>query len=72
MLSLYVFSAAAIASGWVTYTELLGDGGLNDALQELHEGLGNFAMVAVCVHLGMVLMLRLWRGPQAVRPMWRG
>ncbi len=72
VLGIYAFSTVAIASGSVTYSQLLGNGGLNDALQELHEGLGNVAMVTVCLHLGVVLMLRLWRGPQAVRPMWRG
>ncbi len=72
VLAIYAFSALAIASGWATYNELLGDGWLNDALQELHEGLGNAAMAVVCVHVGLVVMLRVWRGPQALRPMWRG
>jgi hypothetical protein len=30
--------------GWCTYNALEGDGGLNDALQELYEFLGNTAM----------------------------
>jgi hypothetical protein len=34
--------------------------------------LGNAAMAVVCVHVGLVVMLRMWRGPQALRPMWRG
>jgi cytochrome b len=72
VLCLYAFCTAAIASGWATYNELLGDGWLNDALQELHEGLGNVAMAVVCIHVGLVVMLRVWRGPQALRPMWRG
>ena len=72
VLGIYAFSAVAIASGWATYNELLGDGWLNDALQELHEGLGNAAMAVVCIHVGLVVMLRVWRGPQALRPMWRG
>ena len=72
VLCIYAFCTVAIASGWVTYNELLGDGWLNDALQELHEGLGNAAMAVVCVHVGLVVMLRIWRGPQALRPMWRG
>jgi cytochrome b len=72
VLGIYAFSAVAIASGWATYNELLGDGWLNDALQELHEGLGNAAMAMVCVHVGLVVTLRVWRGPQALRPMWRG
>jgi cytochrome b len=72
VLCIYVFSAFAIASGWATYNELLGDGWLNDAVQELHEGLGNLAMTVVCIHVGLVVMLRVWRGPQALRPMWRG
>ncbi len=72
VLAIYVFSTVAIASGWATYNELLGDGWLNDALQELHEGLGNAAMAVVCVHVGLVVTLRVWRGPQALRPMWRG
>ena len=72
VLCIYAFCAVAIASGWATYNELLGDGWLNDALQELHEGLGNAAMAVVCVHVGLVVMLRVWRGPQALRPMWRG
>jgi cytochrome b len=62
----------AIASGWATYNELLGDGWLNDALQELHEGLGNAAMAMVCFHVGLVAVLRVWRGPHALRPMWQG
>ena len=72
VLGIYAFSTVAIASGWATYNELLGDGWLNDALQELHEGLGNAAMAVVCVHVGLVVMLRVWRGPQVLRPMWRG
>ena len=72
VLGIYAFSTVAIASGWATYNELLGDGWLNDALQELHEGLGNAAMAMVCVHVGLVVTLRVWRGPQALRPMWRG
>ena len=72
VLGIYAFSTVAIASGWATYNELLGDGWLNDALQELHEGLGNSAMALVCVHVGLVVTLRVWRGPQALRPMWRG
>ena len=72
VLCIYVFCTVAIASGWATYNQLLGDGWLNDALQELHEGLGNVAMAVVCIHVGLVVMLRVWRGPQALRPMWRG
>jgi cytochrome b len=72
VLFIYVFCTVAIFTGWVTYNELLGDGWLNDALQELHEGLGNAAMAVVCIHVGLVVMLRVWRGPQALRPMWRG
>jgi cytochrome b len=72
VLCIYAFCTVAIASGWATYNELLGDGWLNDALQELHEGFGNAAMAVVCIHVGLVVMLRVWRGPQALRPMWRG
>lgn len=69
---IYAFCALAIASGWATYNELLGDGWGNDALQDLHEVLGNTAMSVVCIHLGLVVLLRVWRGPQVLRPMWRG
>ncbi len=72
VLSIYAFCTVAIATGWATYNELLGDGDLNDALQELHEGLGNTVMVMVSIHVGLVVTLRVWRGPQALRPMWRG
>lgn len=72
VLGIYAFTLLACVSGWATYNELLGDGWLNDALQELHEGLGNAAMAVVCFHVGLVMVLRVWRGPQAVRPMWRG
>jgi cytochrome b len=72
VLCIYVFCTVAIASGWATYNELLGDGWLNDALQELHEGLGNAAMAMVCFHVGLVAVLRVWRGPHALRPMWQG
>jgi cytochrome b len=72
VLCIYVFCTVAIASGWATYNELLGDGWLNDALQELHEGLGNAAMAMVCFHVGLVVVLRVWRGPNALRPMWQG
>ena len=72
VLFIYIFCAVAVVSGWATYNELLGDGWLNDVLQELHEGLGNAAMAVVCIHVGLVAMLRIWRGPQALRPMWRG
>lgn len=71
VLCMYAFCTVAILSGWSTYNELLGDGWLNDALQELHEGLGNAAMAVVCIHVGLVIVLRMWRGPQALRPMWR-
>jgi len=70
-LMIYVFCTVAIASGWATYNALLGDGWLNDALQELHEFLGNTAMALVCMHVGLVVILRVWRGPHALRPMWR-
>jgi len=72
VLCIYAFCTVAIASGWATYNELLGDGWLNDALQELHEGLGNAAMAMVCFHVGLVVVLRVWRGPNALRPMWQG
>ena len=72
VLFIYAFCVVAVVSGWATYNELLGDGWLNDALQEIHEGLGNAAMAVVCLHVGLVLTLRIWRGPQALRPMWRG
>jgi cytochrome b len=72
VLFIYAFCVVAVVSGWATYNELLGDGWLNDALQEIHEGLGNAAMAVVCLHVGLVLTLRVWRGPQALRPMWRG
>jgi cytochrome b len=72
VLCIYALCTVAIASGWATYNELLGDGWLNDALQELHEGLGNAAMAMVCFHVGLVAVLRVWRGPNALRPMWRG
>ena len=68
---IYVFCTLATASGWATYNELLGDGWFNDALQELHEILGTAAMTLVCMHVGLVVFLRVWRGPQALRPMWR-
>jgi cytochrome b len=69
---IYAFCMFAVVSGWATYNELLGDGWWNDALQELHEGLGNVAMFVVCIHVGLVVTLHTWRGPQALRPMWRG
>lgn len=72
VLGIYAFSTLAIFSGWANYNEFLGDGWFNDALQELHEGMGNAAMAMVCMHVGLVVMLRIWRGPQALRPMWRG
>jgi cytochrome b len=72
VLCIYAFCTVAIASGWATYNELLGDGWLNGALQELHEGLGNAAMAMVCFHVGLVVVLRVWRGPNALRPMWQG
>jgi len=72
VLCIYAFCVLAITSGWATYNEFLGDGWLNDALQELHESLGNTAMAVVFIHVGLVVMLRVWRGPQALRPMWRG
>lgn len=69
---IYMFCSVAIASGWATYNELLGDGWLNDVLQELHEGFGNVTMAMVCIHVGLALVVRAWRGPQALRPIWRG
>ena len=72
VMGIYAFSTVAIVSGWATYNELVGNGWLNDVLQALHEGLGNGAMAAVCIHVGLVVILRVWRGPHALRPMWRG
>lgn len=69
---IYAFTMLAILSGWATYNEWLGDGWLSDVLEELHEGLGNAVLAVVCVHLGLVVLIRAWRGPQAVRPMWQG
>jgi cytochrome b len=69
---LYSFSAVAIASGVAHYNELLGDGVLDEVVQELHEGLGNASLAMVVFHVGLVVALRVWRGPLAVRPMWRG
>ena len=69
---IYAFTALSIVSGWATYNELVGDGGLSEALEELHEVLGNAVMAVVCMHVGLVLVIRAWRGPQSLRPMWRG
>ena len=71
-LCIYVFCTVTITSGWATYNELLGDGWLNDALQDLHEGLGNLVMAVVCIHVGLVVTLLVWRGPQALQPIWQG
>lgn len=72
VVSLYTFCAVATVSGLAHYNELLGDSWLNDALQELHEGTGDATWAVVCFHVGLVVTLRVWRGPLAVRPMWRG
>ena len=50
-----------IGGGRITHPEL----------KELHEVLGSTAMALVCMHVGLVVILRVWRGPQALRPMWR-
>jgi cytochrome b len=45
---------------------------LNDVLQNLLERLRNLVVAVTCIHVGLVVILRVWRGPQAPRPMWRG
>lgn len=72
IVGIYAFVPLAAASGWATDHELLGDGWLGHALEELHDGLGNGVMAAVALHLGLLALLRVWRGPQGIRPMWRG
>lgn len=69
---IYAFTVLSIMSGWLTYNEWLGDSWLSDVLEAFHEGLGNAVLTVVCVHLGLVVVIRAWRGPQAVRPMWQG
>lgn len=68
---IYLSCAVAIASGWAIYSEILGDGVLGDVFQELHEVLGNAALSIVCMHLFLVITLRVFRGPQALRSMLR-
>jgi cytochrome b len=70
--SIYFTTLFSIATGLASYNEWLGDGLLDDVVHELHEGLGNMTLFLVLTHLSLVVVLRLWRGPQAVRPMWRG
>ena len=72
LLCTYILCALAITSGWITYSEWLGDGWLNDVMHEVHEGLGDIAITSVCIHLGLVLGMRIWLGPQALRSMWLG
>jgi hypothetical protein len=60
-----VVCVMAIASGWATYNEFFGDGGLNQALQSLLAGLGELstAMAVVFIHVGQMASLRVWRDP---------
>lgn len=44
------------ASGWSVYSELAG-AGLNDALGEVHEFLGNSVLAVVLLHLGLIVGL---------------
>ena len=54
-------------SGYITYQEITGEW-----MAELHEWLGNFALFAVLLHLGVLLVGSLLRGQNLVRPMLGG
>lgn len=69
---IYAFCIFSVASGVLTYNDLLSDGFLKDAMEELHEVFSNFALLMILTHVSMIICLRIWRGPNAVRPMWSG
>ncbi|UFS56971.1 hypothetical protein LN050_03790 [Comamonadaceae bacterium M7527] len=49
-----------------------GMGGLEDGLSEVHELFSTVCVVALCVHLGGVLVLALYRGAAWPMRMWHG
>lgn len=58
---------------WDCYLQcIFGHDFLNDFLLKLQEVLGNEFMVVVCIHVGLVVIFRVWRDPQALRPIWQG
>lgn len=58
-------------SGYATYNEW-GGGLAEDALEELHELLGNAFLVVAIVHLGLLALLSLLRQKNMARPMLSG
>lgn len=58
-------------TGYATYNEL-GGGFAEDALEELHEFLGNAFLVVAMAHLGLLALLSLLRQKNMARPMLSG
>ena len=67
MLTLLLCSMPVVASGYVTYLNWLGKW-----TKEIHETLGNFMLLAVACHVGVVVLLSLGKTDRQVRPMITG
>lgn len=67
MVTLLLCSMAVVASGYVTYLEWLGKW-----TKEVHETLGNFMLLAVVCHVGVVTLLSMGKTDRQVRPMITG
>lgn len=64
-------AVATTASGWGLYHEVLG-GVLDDALEEVHEAMGNGMLLVVLAHVALVLGASWLGGQQQVRAMVSG
>jgi cytochrome b len=69
---IYAFCIFSVTSGVLYYNDILSDGVIKDAMEELHEVFSNFAFFMILLHVSMIIALRVWRGPKAIRPMWSG
>lgn len=67
VLAILVLVALTTASGYVLYQEWWGD-----ALEDVHETLGNGLLLVVLGHIGLVLALSAWRRQNHAWPMLTG
>ena len=55
------------ASGYVLYNEIAGEW-----MEEVHEFFGNFLLMLVMLHLGLIGLVTISKTTQGLRPMWSG
>ena len=67
IVGLLLLVAPLTLSGYATYNDWGGEW-----LEDLHETLGEGLLWLVLAHLGLLLLLSLWRRQNQARPMWSG